>query len=250
MSLGLAEFEALSFDCYGTLIDWETGLGTVLGAWARARGLELDREALLTAYGSHEAKIERGHPTEPYPEILARSMRALGEQLGAEVTDADAAALAESVSDWPAFPDSHNALTSLGERTPAVSAWRRTGSSTWPRACFTTMFPPSERVFRPCGSTAATPTPAGARPRRPRLRCLRTGSSPAWPRSRRPREPSSRDAAEPSPLGCVFAPGGPAVSRIAGGCSVNNGQRIGVRSGATGKCARTARRALAHRIGW
>jgi 2-haloalkanoic acid dehalogenase type II len=116
MSLGLAGFEALSFDCYGTLIDWEAGLGAVLDAWAFARGLDLDREALLTAYGSHEANIERGHPTEPYPEILARSMRALGEQLDAEVTDADASVLAESVPDWPAFPDSHDALTSLGER--------------------------------------------------------------------------------------------------------------------------------------
>ena len=116
MSPALTDFEALSFDCYGTLIDWEAGLSAVLGGWAAARGLELDREALLTAYGSHEERMEREHPAELYPEVLAGSMRALGEELGAEVTDADAAALAGSVPDWPAFPDSHDALVSLAER--------------------------------------------------------------------------------------------------------------------------------------
>ena len=116
MSRALTDFEALSFDCYGTLIDWEAGIGAVLGPWAAARGLELDTEALLSAYGSHEEVIEREHPTALYPEILAASMRALGATLGAEVTDADAAALATSVPDWPAFPDSHEALISLSRR--------------------------------------------------------------------------------------------------------------------------------------
>ena len=116
MSVELRDFEALSFDCYGTLIDWEAGLGAVLGAWADRRGLRVDVEALLTAYGAHEESSERDHPTELYPEILARSMGALGEQLGTEVSDADAQALATSVPDWPAFPDSHDALQALSER--------------------------------------------------------------------------------------------------------------------------------------
>jgi 2-haloacid dehalogenase len=116
VSVELRHFEALSFDCYGTLVDWEAGLGAVLGAWADRRGLRVDVEALLTSYGAHEESSERDHPTELYPEILARSMRALGEQLGAEVSDEDAQALATSVPDWPAFPDSHDALQALGER--------------------------------------------------------------------------------------------------------------------------------------
>jgi len=110
----LGDFEALSFDCYGTLIDWEAGLGAVLSAWARRRGLQLEGDALLTSYGAHEEASERDHPTELYPEILARSMRALGAELGAEVTDDDAEALATSVPDWPAFPDSRDALHALG----------------------------------------------------------------------------------------------------------------------------------------
>jgi 2-haloacid dehalogenase len=112
----LTDFEALSFDCYGTLIDWETGLLAVLAPWARARGLTLTGEELLTAYAQVEAAVEAGHPAEAYPEVLARGMRLLGENLGAEVTGEDAARLARSVPDWPAFPDSHDALAALGRR--------------------------------------------------------------------------------------------------------------------------------------
>ena len=114
--MDLADFDALSFDCYGTLIDWETGIAAVLGPWARSRGLDLDNEALLTAYSRHEARAEAEHPADPYPLILARSLRDLGRELGAQVTDQDAQRLARSVPDWPAFPDSHDALAALAER--------------------------------------------------------------------------------------------------------------------------------------
>jgi 2-haloalkanoic acid dehalogenase type II len=112
----LAEFEAVSLDCYGTLIDWEAGLAAVLNPWAQRRGLRVEDERLLTAFSAHESAAEAAHPTERYPDILAHSMRALGQELGATVTDEDAAALAGSVPDWPAFPDSHDALVSLGRR--------------------------------------------------------------------------------------------------------------------------------------
>jgi 2-haloacid dehalogenase len=112
----LTDFEALSFDCYGTLIDWEAGLLAVFTPWARARGLDITGEELLTGYAPIEAAVEAEHPADPYPEVLARGMRLLGDALGAEVTDDDAARLARSVPDWPAFPDSHDALALLGRR--------------------------------------------------------------------------------------------------------------------------------------
>jgi 2-haloalkanoic acid dehalogenase type II len=112
----LTDFEALSFDCYGTLIDWEAGIAAVLRPWATAHGLQASDEQLLTAYADHEACAEVEHPTELYPQILARSLRALGEQLGAPVSDAEADALAGSVPDWPAFPDSPDALARLARR--------------------------------------------------------------------------------------------------------------------------------------
>ena len=114
--MNLTDFEALSFDCYGTLIDWEAGLSAVLVPWARRRGLDLTEEQLLSAYSPGEAGVEADHPADLYPDVLARSMRLLGERLGAEVSDDDAARLAGSVPDWPAFPDSHAALVALGRR--------------------------------------------------------------------------------------------------------------------------------------
>jgi 2-haloacid dehalogenase len=114
--MDLADAEAFSFDCYGTLVDWEAGLIAVLGPWARGNGVGFDENALLAAYGRHEEAAEREHPTDPYPAIIARSFRALGAELGAPVTDADAERLAGSVADWPAFPDSHDALVALGRR--------------------------------------------------------------------------------------------------------------------------------------
>jgi len=112
----LTDFDALSFDCYGTLIDWEAGLAAVLVPWARSRGLGPSGEELLAAYSAHEARAEAEHPAEPYPGILARSLRGLGRELGAEVSDEDAARLGRSVPDWPAFADSPQALADLAGR--------------------------------------------------------------------------------------------------------------------------------------
>jgi 2-haloacid dehalogenase len=112
----LTDFEALSFDCYGTLIDWEAGLSAVLTPWAGRRGLSLTEEQLLTAYSRAESAVEADRPADLYPDVLAASMRLLGGQLGAEVSDEDADRLAASVPDWPAFADSREALAALAGR--------------------------------------------------------------------------------------------------------------------------------------
>jgi 2-haloacid dehalogenase len=111
-----SDFDALSFDCYGTLIDWEAGMAAVLLPWSKRSGINMDEEQLLEAYAACEARAELEHPAELYPHILARSFRSLGRRLGASVSEDDAAALARSVPDWPAFADSHDALTALGAR--------------------------------------------------------------------------------------------------------------------------------------
>jgi 2-haloacid dehalogenase len=120
VTMDLTGFEAMSFDCYGTLIDWEAGLSAVLVPWARERGLDLTEERLLAEYSAAEAAAEADHPAELYPDVLARSMRLLGGALGAEVTDGDAARLARSVPDWPAFADSPGALAALGRRAKLI----------------------------------------------------------------------------------------------------------------------------------
>jgi len=114
--VNLNDFEALSFDCYDTLIDWETGIATVLRRWADAYGLGMTDQELLSIYSSDEASAEAEHPTDSYPKILARSMRDLGAEVGVAVSDTEASSLATSVSDWPAFPDSAGALGRLARR--------------------------------------------------------------------------------------------------------------------------------------
>jgi 2-haloacid dehalogenase len=112
----ITDFDAISFDCYGTLIDWEAGIAAVLRPWATSRGLSLDDEALLAAYAGHEERAAADDPAALYPDILRRSLVALGRDLGAEVTAADADRLAGSVPEWPAFGDSAAALAALAAR--------------------------------------------------------------------------------------------------------------------------------------
>jgi 2-haloacid dehalogenase len=116
----LSDFEALSFDCYGTLIDWEAGISAVLVPWAREHGLDLAGEALLERYASAEALEEVRTPAARYPEILGAAMRRLGGGLGIDVSAAESERLATSVPAWPAFPDSPGALAALAARYKLV----------------------------------------------------------------------------------------------------------------------------------
>ena len=65
--LDLTKFKALSFDCYGTLIDWEAGIAAVLAPWAHEQGLDLTDEELLLAYADNEAAVERETPRRSTP---------------------------------------------------------------------------------------------------------------------------------------------------------------------------------------
>jgi 2-haloacid dehalogenase len=114
--LRIADFRALTFDCYGTLIDWEQGIGTWLSSWAEGHGFSLSIETLLNGFARAENEVERDHPQAPYPEILRLTLAALGRSLGIEPTPAEAAAFGGSVGDWPAFPDTPSALRLLQER--------------------------------------------------------------------------------------------------------------------------------------
>jgi 2-haloacid dehalogenase len=110
-TLDLADFDVLTFDCYGTLIDWEAGILTAL---RRALGgaAAVTDETLLEAFGRHEAAIEAG-PYLPYREVLAGTLAAIAGELGVEVSPNEAAAFGGSVVDWPAFDDSAAALADL-----------------------------------------------------------------------------------------------------------------------------------------
>jgi 2-haloacid dehalogenase len=128
-TMDLTQFKALSFDCYGTLIDWETGILAVVRPWATESGLEVDDEQLLRDFASHESTVQREQPASLYPVILAEAFRRTGSSLGVAVDDAWAERLGGSVPDWPAFPDSSAALAALADhyRLIIVSNVHRAG---------------------------------------------------------------------------------------------------------------------------
>jgi 2-haloacid dehalogenase len=111
----LSAFEVITFDCYGTLIDWETGLIDALRPVLEAHGASAEDEQLLELYGAHEAAVEAG-PYRPYRDVLAEVLRAVGADLGFVPDEAEARTFAASVALWPPFPDSTPALTRLGRR--------------------------------------------------------------------------------------------------------------------------------------
>lgn len=125
----LTRFEALSFDCYGTLIDWESGIASVLRPWATEVGLALTDERLLTTYAAMEAAAARASPETLYPDVLATAFCRTGDQLDRPVSNAWAERFAASVPQWPAFADSAAALARLARhyRLLIVSNVHRAG---------------------------------------------------------------------------------------------------------------------------
>lgn len=112
----LTDFDALSFDCYGTLIDWEDGLkGGLMKVAALAPGAP-DADTLLETYGVEESRVEREHPGLRYPKVIARAVTATGKAHDIAVPERLANDIGHSVPDWPAFPDSQDALRRLKER--------------------------------------------------------------------------------------------------------------------------------------
>jgi len=112
--------KVLTFDCYGTLIDWETGILSVLRPWAARCGLHSSDEELLAAFGRTETVVQQTGAFCLYPEVLREVHRDIGRQFSAPVSDEDARALSGSVGDWPAFPDTPGALQRLHQRFKLV----------------------------------------------------------------------------------------------------------------------------------
>ncbi len=103
----------LSFDCYGTLIDWETGLLAALRPWLKKNRKTPSDDQVLEIYGELEYEAEEAEPGALYPKILGHVHKALGEHFAIPSSPAEQKAFGASVKDWPAFPDSAKALKYL-----------------------------------------------------------------------------------------------------------------------------------------
>jgi len=110
--LNFDDFEVLTFDCYGTLIDWETGIWQALSPIFANHHVTLGRQGALEQYARLEAALERG-PYLEYKQVLRRVLQGLGHRLMFTPNAAELAGFAQSVRDWPAFDDSPAALLAL-----------------------------------------------------------------------------------------------------------------------------------------
>lgn len=113
--INLSDFDAMTFDCYGTLIDWETGIARALQPILRAHDVHLGDDEALEAYAGFEAEAERGAYMS-YREVLATALRGLGARYQLAPTTQELQRFSTSVGDWPAFPDSAGALARLEQR--------------------------------------------------------------------------------------------------------------------------------------
>jgi len=110
--LDFANTRLLTFDCYGTLIDWETGIFSVLRPMLAARTKSVSDAALLKLYGELEAEAEAGEYL-TYGDVLRRVVRGMGQRLGFDPSEAEARALRKSIADWQPFPDTVESLRRL-----------------------------------------------------------------------------------------------------------------------------------------
>src|SRR5262249_53122210 len=110
-ALNFNRFKAITFDCYGTLIDWESGLLGALRPILHSHGQELSDTQILELYA--ELEPEAQSPYQSYRGVLAEVVRGFGRRLGFAVSDAEADTLAESLKDWQPFPDTRAALKKL-----------------------------------------------------------------------------------------------------------------------------------------
>src|SRR5437588_11332191 len=113
--LDFSSFEVLTFDCYGTLINWEAGLLPALRSILLAHKKEMDDATLLQRYGDFEQKAEHGN-FQPYREVLASVVRQFGDALGFEPTAGELRSLADSLPHWKPWPDTVAALQNLKTR--------------------------------------------------------------------------------------------------------------------------------------
>lgn len=114
----LSDFTVLTFDCYGTLIDWETGIHTALQPLLQQVGLQhagktLTRDEVLEVYARHEADQQARTPRMLYRDLLAVVHWRLGLEFGVAMPDAAHLRFGASVGDWPAFADSVTSLQHL-----------------------------------------------------------------------------------------------------------------------------------------
>ncbi len=113
--LNFSRFQFISFDCYGTLMDWETGILSALRPVLSRHAIDSSDADLLQLYGELEARAEAGD-YKPYRDVLREVARGVAEHFGFRATANEEESLPQSISSWPPFPDTISALRQLRSR--------------------------------------------------------------------------------------------------------------------------------------
>ncbi len=110
------DYDAITFDVYGTLIDWEPSILSALDAWTTSKGTQADKAALLDAFDRARAHYQMLAPARPYPKILRSSFAYIADELDLDVDTDTQARFGSSVGNWDPYPDSVAALAELRKR--------------------------------------------------------------------------------------------------------------------------------------
>jgi 2-haloacid dehalogenase len=117
--ISFAQYEVLTFDCYGTLVDWEAGMLTALRSILANHSIQQSDTQILEQFAEFESTLEKGE-YQRYYTILRGVVHKFGERLGFTASEAELNALPESVKQWQPFPDTVAALKQLKQRFKLV----------------------------------------------------------------------------------------------------------------------------------
>jgi 2-haloacid dehalogenase len=134
MAFRISEFDAVTFDVYGTLIDWEPTIVNDLRRWSRRHLLDHQDADLLMIFDRARAEIQRERPAHLYPDVLRHSFDRVCDELGVEPEAGEREAFAAAPHTWPAYPDSHDGLAAL-RRYAKIGALTNIDNASFQSSC-------------------------------------------------------------------------------------------------------------------
>ena len=114
--INFTDIEWMSFDCYGTLVDWETGISAAVSSILEIHGLRKTSAEILALFSDVEPVVQSSGAFKEYRVALREVMRMIGDRLSLPLTEAETNCLADSLPHWPVFPDARDALHNLKQR--------------------------------------------------------------------------------------------------------------------------------------
>ena len=114
--LDFNRYQWLSFDCYGTLVDWETGISTAVAEVLQAHGISKSGSEILQLFADAEPRVQSSPEYREYRRVLRDVMTVIGNELGLQFTESELSCLVDTLPRWPVFPDAADALGMMQAR--------------------------------------------------------------------------------------------------------------------------------------